>query len=645
MTVKKYIWLADALISLPRVVKQAIAIFVDIYFCVLATYAAFYLRLGELVVFDQAIGIAIAMSLIIAIPIFSLSGMYRMVFRYSGWPASFLVANSTLVYALAYLILILIVNPDGLPRTIGIIQPFVLFFGVSGWRLLVYLGYSEIVKEKVRSKSAKRVLIFGAGVSGRRLVRVLGIDEAVNIVGFIDDNPELQGRVVAGNRVWPRAVIGKLIRDDGVTHIFLALPSITRSKRLAILDEITQYRVAIRTLPNVHRFSLNELTVADLQELDIDDLLGRDVVPPETQLLAKKISGTTVLVTGAGGSIGSELCRQILALGPATLLLMELNEYALYSISQELEAQATASNGMQNIKVVALLGSVRNKRRVMSILEAWKPQTIYHAAAYKHVPLVEQNIVEGIDNNIFGTLVMIESAVQLNVSDFVLVSTDKAVRPTNVMGATKRVAEMILQGYQSRPSLTTKFSMVRFGNVVDSSGSVIPKFREQIRSGGPITVTHPEVTRFFMTIPEAAQLVIQASALSRGGDVFVLDMGEPIKIIDLARKMIRLSGLTEKKSTNDAGDIEIKIMGLRHNEKLYEELLIGNDQESTTHPKIFRAREEFLEWNQLRLQLSQLKTATKNNEVESSIEILRCLVHGFVLQNELIDNVALGLRS
>lgn len=641
MTKIKYNAFTNALTSLPTLAKQVIAILVDVSFCTLATYGAFYLRLGEFIFPDKAIAVAISLSVSVAIPIFAVLGMYRMVFRYSGWPASLLVGTSTAIYALVYLCLILIVGLEGIPRTIGIIQPVILFFGISGWRMLVYWGYRKASKKNIRSVRIDRVLIFGAGAAGRRLVSVLGAEERVNVVGFIDDDLELQGRVVVGKRVWSRGDLGSLIGDKGITHIFLAVPSVSRSKRLSILNEITQYRVGIRTLPNFHIFGSNDLTASDLQELDIDDLLGRDVIPPESELLAEKISGKTVLITGAGGSIGSELCRQILDLKPDTLLLMELNEYALYAIASELEAKASAWAEERAVKIVALLGSVRDRRRVMSIISAWNPETIYHTAAYKHVPLVEQNIVEGIDNNIFGTLVMVEVATQLNVSDFVLVSTDKAVRPTNVMGATKRIAEMILQGCQARKASNTRFSIVRFGNVVGSSGSVIPKFRDQILSGGPITVTHPEVTRFFMTIPEAAQLVIQASSLSRGGDVFVLDMGEPIKIIDLARKMIRLSGLTERVTGGGTGDIEIKIVGLRHNEKLYEELLIGNNQERTAHPKILRAKEVFIEWDQLRVYLSDLKDTLVDNDVKSAIKILRGLVDGFVPESKLIDNLAI----
>jgi FlaA1/EpsC-like NDP-sugar epimerase len=417
----------------------------------------------------------------------------------------------------------------------------------------------------------------------------------------------------------------------GVTDILLALPSSSRERRNRIIAGLRSVPVHIRTLPGLADLATGRVTVQDFKELDIEDLLGRDPVPPNTELLARNLAGKVVLVTGAGGSIGSELCRQILAERPRQLLLLEHNEFGLYSIHQELQGLCTA--GGHGTEVIPLLGSVSNPQRLQEICETYRPATVYHAAAYKHVPLVESNPAEGIVNNVFGTMNIARAAVASGVSQFILISTDKAVRPTNVMGASKRMAELVLQGLAGQAdNASTCFGMVRFGNVLGSSGSVVPLFRGQLASGGPLTVTHPDVTRYFMTIPEAAQLVLQAGAMATGGDVFVLDMGEPVRIMDLARRMVELSGLTVRDQGNPGGDIEIAVTGLRPGEKLYEELLIGDNPSPTVHPRIMKAHEDCLSWPELQVHLDTLRRASAEGDVETIKAVLRTCVHGYLPQ-------------
>jgi len=436
----------------------------------------------------------------------------------------------------------------------------------------------------------------------------------------------------------------------------MAIPSASRRRRNEILKQLSRHHLAVRTLPSLIDLARGRVTTSDLRELDIDDLLGREAVAPNHILLAKNISTRVVLVTGAGGSIGSELCRQIITLKPEKLLLVDISEFALYAIHSELEGHREASGDRNAARIVPFLASVQDEERMREIMDTWLPQTIYHTAAYKHVPLVEHNPAEGVKNNVIGTLTTAKVAIEKGVSDFVLISTDKAVRPTNVMGASKRLAELCLQALWAQQTkqtmnkgsvafqsgeptqvIKTKLSMVRFGNVLDSSGSVIPKFRKQIRDGGPVTVTHPEITRYFMTIPEAAQLVIQAGAMAKGGDVFVLDMGETVKIADLARRMVELSGLSVRDEAEPDGDIEIVITGLRPGEKLYEELLLGDDPQPTVHPKIQRAQDPFIPWHELEVELETLKILLSHNNVEVILTILEKLVVGYQPSDEVVD--------
>ncbi|HQU08102.1 MAG TPA: nucleoside-diphosphate sugar epimerase/dehydratase, partial [Candidatus Paceibacterota bacterium] len=535
--------LAIPVLALPRPAKRFVALMVDLSLCVLMVWLAYYLRLGEFISFtgtsewaQGAVWAGVA-SVGIALPIFVVSGLYRAIFRYSGWPALLAVARAVGIYGLLYASVFTAIGVAGVPRTVGIIQPILLLLFVGASRALarVWLGdqYLSILKRASRPK----VLIYGAGTTGRQLVGAMNNSHEMQVVGFLDDDDRLQGHVLNGQPIYNPADLPNLASTLAINDVLLAMPSLSRKRRNEILTQMRTARVAVRTLPSVTDLAQGKVSISDLRELDIDDLLGREPVMPNHILLAMNVRSKVVMVTGAGGSIGSELCRQILTVGPSKLLLIEQSEFALYAIHQELEEKQAGLEGATPPVLVPLLASVQDDDRMREIMSTWHPDTVYHAAAYKHVPLVEHNPAAGIKNNVLGTLRTAHAAAENGVSDFVLISTDKAVRPTNVMGASKRLAEMALQALAATQAGTqngTKFSMVRFGNVLGSSGSVVPKFRQQIRDGGPITLTHPEVTRYFMTIPEAAQLVIQAGAMAKGGDVFVLDMGRPVKIMDLA---------------------------------------------------------------------------------------------------------------
>ena len=634
--------LAHPVLALPRPAKRMVVILLDISLCVLTVWLAYYLRLGEFISFTRhgqwgaGASLAAAVSVALALPLFIVSGLYRAIFRYSGWPALLAVARSIALYGLLYATVFTAIGVTGVPRTVGIIQPMLLllFVGVSRALARVWLGdqYLSILKRAARPQ----VLIYGAGRTGRQLAAAMANSHEMQVAGFLDDDDRLQGHVLNGQPIYNPADLDNLAPMLNISDVLLAMPSLSRKRRNEILSQIRSAHVAVRTLPSVTDLAQGKVSVSDLRELDIDDLLGRDPVAPNHALLAKNIVGKVVLVTGAGGSIGSELCRQILSVAPTKLLLIEQSEFALYVIHQELEEKLA---GRKTV-LVPLLASVQDGERMCEIMTTWHPDTVYHAAAYKHVPLVEHNPAAGIKNNVMGTLRTARVAANSGVSDFVLISTDKAVRPTNVMGASKRLAEMALQALAAN-NTGTKFSMVRFGNVLGSSGSVVPKFRQQIRDGGPITLTHPEVTRYFMTIPEAAQLVIQAGAMANGGDVFVLDMGQPVKIKELACRMIELSGLTVKNDDNPDGDIAIEITGLRPGEKLYEELLIGDNPEPTNHPRIMKSREDYLPWPQLEASLDALQLALDGNDVADLRQLLATLVSGYRPDNAIVDWVYL----
>jgi FlaA1/EpsC-like NDP-sugar epimerase len=636
---------ALSLLRLSRAVKRVIAVSVDASLCVFTVWFALYLRLGEFVSLSGQPLWAVLAALFIAIPLFVVFGLYRAIFRFSGWPALMTVGQAIGVYGLLYAAIFTAIGVEGIPRTVGLIQPLLLLLVVGGSRALARYWLGGMYQSQLRVGETVKVLIYGAGNAGRQLAAAIGNSSSMRVVGFLDDDQRLQGRVLNGLPIYRPSDLLNLVDSLRISDVLLALPAISRKRRNEILNEMLQARVSVRTLPSVAELVEGKVSTLDLRELDIEDLLGRDPVEPNDTLIRKNIKDKVVLVTGAGGSIGSELCRQIVQANPRILLLIEQSEFALYVIHQELMA-LKASRAM-NIEVIPLLASVRDEQHLDIILNAWRPNTIFHAAAYKHVPLVEHNPVEGIKNNVFGTLTMARVAAKYQVEDFVLISTDKAVRPTNIMGASKRLAEMVLQAIdqstrQNNMASGTRFSMVRFGNVLGSSGSVVPMFRRQIRDGGPITLTHKDIARYFMTIPEAAQLVIQAGAMAEGGDVFVLDMGQPVKIMDLARRMVELSGLVVRDEAEPDGDISIDIIGLRPGEKLYEELLIGDNPVSTKHQRIMKAREEVLPWPALEKQLELLQHALTTQDIEQIRLLLRQLVSGYVPSEQIVDWVVLA---
>jgi len=636
--------LAIPILALPRAAKRFVALSVDLGLCILTVWLAFYLRLGEFVTLSGPALWAVGASIGIALPIFVVSGLYRAIFRYSGWPALLAVARAVGIYGLLYASVFIAVGVAGVPRTVGIIQPMLLLLFVGASRALAWVWLGDQYLSILNHASRPKVLIYGAGTTGRQLAAAMANSHEMQVAGFLDDDDRLHGQVLNGQPIYNPTDLDNLTTTLNISDVLLAMPSLSRRRRNEILSQVRSARVAVRTLPSVNDLAQGKVSISDLRELDIDDLLGREPVAPNHILLAKNIVGKVVLVTGAGGSIGGELCRQILALVPAKLLLIEQSEFALYAIHQELEEKLAALDGVTPPVLLPLLASVQDGDRMHEIMSTWNPDTLYHAAAYKHVPLVEHNPAAGIKNNVLGTLRTAQAAAENGVTDFVLISTDKAVRPTNVMGASKRLAEMALQAMattQAGAASVTKFSMVRFGNVLGSSGSVVPKFRQQIRDGGPVTLTHPEVTRYFMTIPEAAQLVIQAGAMAKGGDVFVLDMGQPVKIMDLARRMVELSGLTVRDEEHLDGDIEIAVTGLRPGEKLYEELLIGDNPKPTAHPRIMKAHEESLPWADFETKLNALEIALDVNDVGVIRQMMQQLVAGYTPDDDIVDWVYL----
>lgn len=628
--------LAAPILALPRPVKRSVALSVDALLCVLTVWLAYYLRLGMFIPLSGPLMWVVMASIMMALPLFITSGLYRTIFRYSGVSAMIAVFRATLLYGLVFSAIFTFYGVEGVPRTVGLIQPLLLLLFVGASRAAARIWLGGLYRQQFRKSTLPQVLIYGAGSAGRQLASAMVNSHEMCVVGFLEDDDRLYGHILNGLPIHNPADLDEILAEMRVTDILLALPSVTRQRRNEILSSLSHYKVAVRTLPGLSDIAAGKISLNDIHDLDIDDLLGRQPVMPNHILLTKNVVDKVVLVTGAGGSIGSELCRQILAVGPAKLLLIEQSEFALYTIHHELEEKLSDKKTV----LVPLLASTQDVNRIYEIMSTWSPDTVYHAAAYKHVPLVEHNPAEGIKNNVLGTLITAKAASENGVADFVLISTDKAVRPTNIMGASKRLAEMVLQALAANSSnikTQTKFSMVRFGNVLGSSGSVVPKFRQQIRDGGPITLTHAEITRYFMTIPEAAQLVIQAGAMSKGGDVFVLDMGESVKILNLAHRMIELSGLTVRDAHHPDGDIEIEITGLRPGEKLYEELLIGGNPKPTAHPRIMKAHEDFMPWAVLEERLETLQVSLGLNDVNAISVMMAKLVPGYTPGKEIVD--------
>ncbi len=616
-------------LALSRSSKRAIVILVDVALCALTVWLAYYLRLGVWVSLMGRPSIAVFLSIAIALPLFAAGGLYNIAFRHVEVRLIMITAAASTIYAVLYVTLISAYSFASIPRTLGFIQPGLLFLAICLSRIVASWLLTSRVEFGAERERQTRVLIYGAGSSGRQLARATAESRDLHVIGFIDDDTSLQGSIMLGKRVHPPESLGDLIERHDVADVLLALPSVPRRRRNEIIAGLRDLPIGVRTLPGLMDLAQGRVHMSDLRALTIEDLLGRDPVEADHSTVRERIAGRTVLVTGAGGSIGSELCRQLLKARPARLLLVEASEYALYAIHRELCGQGP-------VELVPLLGSVTDRARMEIILSSWAPAMIFHAAAYKHVPLVEHNPLEGLRNNVLGTMLMAELAIAHGIRDFVLISTDKAVRPTNIMGASKRMAELCLQALAAN-SAKTCLSMVRFGNVLGSSGSVVPLFREQIQAGGPVTITHRDMTRYFMTIPEAAQLVIEAATMASGGEVFVLDMGEPVRIYDLARNLIQLSGLSIRDEDHPHGDIEIETVGLRPGEKLFEELLIGNNPLPTRHARIWKASEPFLPLSTLKPNLERLEELIRAQDVVGARKLLCAVVPEYAPSTELVD--------
>src|SRR6476661_388724 len=620
------------LIERPRWFKRIFLIVNDMALLTIALWAAYSLRLSQFYV-PESFGMILLMAAapIIGVITFHMRGLYKLVTRYIGPEGTTRIYVAVVIAVLAWALLVLLSGIKGHPRSVVVIYGLIaagLIRLSRQWAAALLLKAAPQHKP-VSFDERKNVIIYGAGTTGIQLLRALNETGGYNMVAFIDNNPSLAGQVVHGVKVLRPGKIGKVITTENVKEVLLAMPSALRSERRAAIKALEPFPVVVKTLPALDEIASGHIEVSDLRPIEVEDLLGRDPVAPELELLTGHVQGKVVMITGAGGSIGSELTRQLLELGPKALILV-----ALYEVEMEIEELKWRRQTQPDVaplahtKIIPVLGSVLDRKLVARTISTYGVEVIYHAAAYKHVPLVEVNPFTGLQNNTFGTLTLAEVAKEAGVERFVLVSSDKAVRPTNVMGARKRLAELILQALAA-PRGATVFTMVRFGNVLDSSGSVVKRFRNQIQAGGPVTVTHPEIIRYFMSIPEAAQLVIQAAAMAIGGEVFVLDMGTPVKIDDLARTMVHLSGLEIRDDDNPEGDIAIEYIGLRRGEKLYEELLIGENTTGTSHPRIFKNSEPVLAYAELVAALERLDDAIQRHDEADLQDMLRATVEGY----------------
>jgi FlaA1/EpsC-like NDP-sugar epimerase len=614
--------LINKIIAISRVHKQLLMMIIDSIVIQSMLLLSFSVRLGYWFWPEGNLFWVIIGAPILSIPIFMKFGLYKAIVRFLGLHALWAVVKAVSLYALLWGIIGFMTAIEGIPRSVILINWLLVILSIGGIRMIAMW----VLSDANNLPGQRNVIIYGAGSAGRQLANALLQSIEYTPVAFIDDDKDLIHQYINGVKVCSIDSVESLIQKYNISEILLALPSTSRRRRNEIINFLEHYPVLVRILPGVSELVQGKVEVEDLREVSIEDLLGRESVKPEQSLLQENVKGRVVMVTGAGGSIGSELCRQIIKLGASKLIMFEQSELALYKIDQELS----------NNNVFPILGSVVNQDRVERVCKKFGVKTIYHAAAYKHVPMVEYNSTEGVVNNIFGTLKCAQAAINSYVETFVLISTDKAVRPTNTMGASKRGSEMVLQALSDDQN-TTKFIMVRFGNVLNSSGSVIPLFKDQIKAGGPVTVTDKEIVRYFMTMPEAVELVIQAGAMGKGGEVFVLDMGQPVKIFDLATKMIHLSGLEVKNESSPDGDIEINITGLRPGEKLFEELLIGDNVNKTKHPMIMRSKEEMLSWDELSVMLRSLEGAVKDSNQEALRSLLMQIVPGFKPQCGIED--------
>jgi FlaA1/EpsC-like NDP-sugar epimerase len=623
-------FLMDAVEHLSRRKKQLIALLTDAVMLPVALWSALALRLGEITPDVRPFWPAFVASAVICLPVFVRLGLYRQVVRYMGNHAMVAVVKGVTITAIAISVVAYMAKLPGFPRSVPIIFWLISLAYVGGTRFAVR-AYFNWLAQRFRAKAP--VVIYGAGKSGVELARTL-LQQGDRVpVAFLDDDPLRQRRTINGVYVYPPRSLPNLLSDTRAREVLVAVPSTDAADRKRIIEFLEPFAVHVRLIPDLADL-VDGQNVANTRDVAVEDLLGRDTVAPMSHLLYACVRANAVLVTGAGGSIGSELCRQIIHGAPRLLVLLDQNEFGLYEIHRELRA-IVERHGLE-VPTLAVLGSVTDSALLRRTFASYQIDTVYHAAAYKHVSLVERNVIQGLKNNTFGTLYAAEAALEAGVTNFILISTDKAVRTTNVMGASKRLAELVLQGLQANTT-GTRFSMVRFGNVLGSSGSVVPLFQEQIEHGGPVTVTHPDVTRFFMTIPEAAQLVLQAGSMATGGDVFLLDMGEPVRILDLARRMIRLKGYTIRDAEHPEGDIEIQFTGLKPGEKLHEELLIADASSGTEHRKIMRAQERLVPWSELRGALNTLEQACESFDYEAIKRFIERLVEGADLAEQLMD--------
>jgi FlaA1/EpsC-like NDP-sugar epimerase len=622
--------LSEEIFSLTRFSKRGIAITTDAFLCVFTLWLAFYLRLEELILLKELGLIPILLTFLLTIPIFWLTGLYRTLFRYAGLSIFSNISSAVLIYGIIFFLIISIYGVKNVPRSIGVIQPVLLYIFVLISRFVAkYLLTGSFNKSE---KNRVNVLIYGAGQAGQQLFLSLEENAKYKVVGFLDDDQQMHRQYLLSKKIYDPKNLDVIKENKDIKLILVAIPSLNKFKKNKIIQKISNKGIEIKTLPNLSDIIENKLSFSDVKDFLIEDLLDRDVIKANHQLLSQNITSQTILVTGAGGTIGAELSRQILKLKPKKLILFELNEFALFKIHEELNELH------KNLEIIPLLGNILDQKKLNKVFKSFKVNTVYHAAAYKHVPLVERNICEGVQNNIIGTLNVVKAAINQKIKNLVLISSDKAVRPTNIMGASKRFSELCLQVYKDKSSLTN-FSIVRFGNVLASSGSVIPKFKKQIIEGGPVTLTHNDVTRYFMTVPEAAQLVIQAGSLGKNAEVFILDMGKSIKIRDMIIKMINLSGQKIKNENSLDGDIEIKVTGLRPGEKLYEELLIGEKPEKTIHPKIQKINEPSISYDQFEKNINELTIQLENQNSKEVKKILDRVIRFYNSNSDLVDYI------
>ncbi len=629
--------LAVWLIERPRWFKRTLLILNDFAMLSIALWAAYTLRLSRIYVPETPeILLLMLAAPVVGVFVFYWRGLYKLVTRFIGPEGTTRIYTAVVIAALVWALVVLMSGIQGQPRSVVVIYALIaagLIRLSRQWAGAILLKTAP-QHTPLSFDERKNVIIYGAGPIGIQLMRALNETSNYRPVAFIDSNPSLAGQVVHGVKVVRPEKIGKVISEENITEVLLATPSALRGERRLALKTLEEFPVVVKTLPALEDIASGHVEVSDLRPIDVEDLLGRDPVTPDLELMAAQVRGKVVMITGAGGSIGSEMTRQLLQLKPKTLVLFDVSEAALYEISLEIEKlqrrlrSEAEDDASEETAVVQVLGTVLDRKLVTRTIEGCGVEVIYHAAAYKHVPILEVNPFTGLQNNTFGTLIVAEAAKELGVERFVLVSSDKAVRPTNVMGASKRLAELVLQAL-AQESASTIFTMVRFGNVLDSSGSVVRLFRDQIKAGGPVTVTHPDVVRYFMSMPEAAQLVIQAGAMATGGEVFVLEMGTPVKIDDLARTMIRLSGRELSDDDNPDGDIAVEYVGLRQGEKLYEELLIGENTTGTNHPRIFKNSEPILSYEELMAALERLDDAIQKVDEAELQEMLHATVEGY----------------